>query len=1219
MGGASVSLQWKFDFTTPPASPLRLTCTDVPANWTSKDTLRFWVYRPTATGDLTLSVWLGSPSTWEGTTSQGFRAKVVLKAGVSGWSEVSLPYFAFTPLPAPTLIGNVEPKSWTVGPNGWNQVQCLQIVADGAKNPTSTSTAAHSKALNLIFTRFHLVRGNALDDVNYANKGTLLDPAAEGWAGAIRVLATDPAAQTLKAARGAVQWVSGVSKVTWQQPASQPTWLVPARIIASSGVRAQEPVLRCWVYNNGSAPASLTVTAISELSATDRVTTSATWTLSPPTEKEPSPGRFWSEYWLRLAEIPSGRPLTRLEFTSGGTAPAGTVVFDNLRVGLESGRVLDLSEKLSERPSGLGENYEWSHQPLTETVKIFIKNTNNDSSAAKALTADETMWMAYRRNTSTPPVTRDAYERPFGERTGLVVNAVIASCASPGNEPLLKWAKKVIQRVLNEPVWHVPSEALSDDDYRLGTELISLTSAARSWSMATADRLMGDKLPETDRASLRWKTQRIIFNPYGYHLRTNIGRGMWFREGEGNVNEVLTGGVVGSGLALLESRLQRATLIEAGEVSDTFYFKGLTSVGYNSDGFMSDGYYSEGVTYWDYGFGHFVLRSEAVRMATGNFANYLDPTAANLKVQVAASFPRRYEMNPGLYPAFADAGLDAKPRVWLRQFLAVNYRTPPPTITPLYNEYNQVLGAQFHQIAYWISNTPVFTGLGTPGTLPLRDEFPAAQTYVLRSTTPNGLAVAFRGGGNNEGPHEHSDVGTYSIGAANSTLSVALVGDPGAGAYDQDNFGANRYNSSFNNSAGHPVPVVDGNLQTAYPSSAPEVVYNTLKAESLPFPPTFGLRENPRFTTNQDMVLLNLKKFYLKTGGLTDSDIQRLTRRFVFDRSANSSLTIEDRVEFNPGGPLRNFSVPVIRPYLLGDATYNYTKLADLGDFKAFLVARSGFKLLVTITGSGWNGLTDVPFKYIEVNNLETPANNKTTIGHINTGFQSGVLSATIITRFEMVTKDPILLPIPGTTQLRVVTTTPNGTIYYTTNGATPTNGSTSAFVLSGAKVLASASTPFKAATAFDASGTATTGKISSFNFGAAYANWRKSKWETTVINSKTTALADPDKDGLNNALEYAFDTPPNAVQSQPAVTVGTTADQRFLTLTFPVRAEPTLTYTVEGNSIDPGASSPHWQVVNSFPGSSYDAGPVVVTDTVPISAQPRRFLRVRVTGPDMP
>jgi hypothetical protein len=101
--------------------------------------------------------------------------------------------------------------------------------------------------------------------------------------------------------------------------------------------------------------------------------------------------------------------------------------------------------------------------------------------------------------------------------------------------------------------------------------------------------------------------------------------------------------------------------------------------------------------------------------------------------------------------------------------------------------------------------------------------------------------------------------------------------------------------------------------------------------------------------------------------------------------------------------------------------------------------------------------------------------------------------------------------------------------------------------------------------------------------------------------------LADPDGDGLPNLLEYALDQDPLVPASEPNVRITNIAPA--LSLSF-LRARAELTYIVEASStLAPGS----WTVIATNPGAVSLTVPVAVTDTVAVSTESRRFLRLRV------
>ncbi len=98
----------------------------------------------------------------------------------------------------------------------------------------------------------------------------------------------------------------------------------------------------------------------------------------------------------------------------------------------------------------------------------------------------------------------------------------------------------------------------------------------------------------------------------------------------------------------------------------------------------------------------------------------------------------------------------------------------------------------------------------------------------------------------------------------------------------------------------------------------------------------------------------------------------------------------------------------------------------------------------------------------------------------------------------------------------------------------------------------------------------------------------------------------DPDGDGLTNLLEYAIGSSPTS--SDPTQAPLLTIDADRLRLTF-LRARTDITYEVLASSTLAPAT---WAIIATNPGTVGQA--VTVTDTLPISETPQRFLRLRAT-----
>jgi hypothetical protein len=119
------------------------------------------------------------------------------------------------------------------------------------------------------------------------------------------------------------------------------------------------------------------------------------------------------------------------------------------------------------------------------------------------------------------------------------------------------------------------------------------------------------------------------------------------------------------------------------------------------------------------------------------------------------------------------------------------------------------------------------------------------------------------------------------------------------------------------------------------------------------------------------------------------------------------------------------------------------------------------------------------------------------------------------------------------------------------------------------------------------------------------YAEWTAGiDWQ----GRDSSPLADPEKDGLVNLLEYALGGDPLA--SEPDILPQPSLSNNRLALTFQRIADPDLVYQVQvsENSAEP------WQTVWSSTGGQNTADQVTVEDIQTITGHPRRFMRLRVS-----
>lgn len=141
-------------------------------------------------------------------------------------------------------------------------------------------------------------------------------------------------------------------------------------------------------------------------------------------------------------------------------------------------------------------------------------------------------------------------------------------------------------------------------------------------------------------------------------------------------------------------------------------------------------------------------------------------------------------------------------------------------------------------------------------------------------------------------------------------------------------------------------------------------------------------------------------------------------------------------------------------------------------------------------------------------------------------------------------------------------------------------------------------------------------------NLTDTFASWSARQ---TFPNGQNGLLQDPDNDGANNLLEYAFFGDPALANQSLLPTQGSTAispSARAMTIQFPVRKFTSgLSYVVQANDQLTGTWTDIWSSAQGFAHAQVveaqdlsDRTVVTIKDTAAIGTRPTRFLRVRVS-----
>jgi hypothetical protein len=517
---------------------------------------------------------------------------------------------------------------------------------------------------------------------------------------------------------------------------------------------------------------------------------------------------------------------------------------------IDAARIREIAAWLPPQPAG----FAW---PITNRA-AWLKLAANPAFSGTIANADkllakpmakvpDSLFLEYSQNGN-----RTHWQDAEFERRGRIAKFTLAE-AFENQGRFLPELEKTIAALCAEKTWVYPAHDGSLKNFH-GEEIIpDLGATGLAAELAEADFVLGEKLSPATRQLIRDNIRRRVFEPFRAMIEGRQTEAFWIRAPM-NWNAVCVGNAVFAALALEPSRDERAFFAAAGEHCIRFFLSGFTP----------DGYCAEGVGYWNYGFGHFILLTEALRQATGGKIDLLNDD----KAIAAALFCRRSETLPGIFPTISDCAPGSRPSAQLTAYVCRRLG--------LDARNNQLIGSESGlaltlMLASLDGNLAVARKLDGFNDSPLRSFFPGGGVLLARTAagTEPPFAVALKGGNNDE-PHNHNDVGSFSVILGREMV----ICDPGGEVYTKRTFGPHRYDSKVLSSFGHAVPVIAGQLQRTG-AEAHGVILET------------------NFTASADTFKLDIRSAY------PVPELQKLERTFVFQRGTTPTLEVRDEVKFS--------------------------------------------------------------------------------------------------------------------------------------------------------------------------------------------------------------------------------------------------------------------------------------------------------------------------------
>ena len=444
---------------------------------------------------------------------------------------------------------------------------------------------------------------------------------------------------------------------------------------------------------------------------------------------------------------------------------------------------------------------------------------------------------------------RSRYEQAYAPLIRNYSYLTMALCLTGDTGTYFKHWEAYNNMLCSMATWVYPAHDSKLDNLLMRCPHIELVGSQVGVLVSTARHLLSPLLSRETVSAMEKAVNRQLVTPFIETVQKKR-RPDWFLVSTNNWNAVCIANVVQILLASdLPADLRRTAIAFALEHSAN-YLKGFTS----------DGYCSEGISYWSYGFGHYLRLAATLHAASGSRINLLSAPA----VRQAAAFPERFMFsNDNSFPAFSDCSFDAgigDAVIYLRDRLMGH----PAGST------ERIASDMLYQLAVY-GLTPQKESKAKSFSPERISAFPETGVFVIRHPEKDGILLACKGGSNDE-LHNHNDVGSYAAAFAGKP---AILGDLGGTVYTRDSFNSNRYQNPLLNSWGHPVPVPGGKLQNSGPGTEAKVL---------------------RFEKNKDhaAITLDIRKAYRE-----NEAIEKLERSFDYSFAGRGRIIITDTAKFS--------------------------------------------------------------------------------------------------------------------------------------------------------------------------------------------------------------------------------------------------------------------------------------------------------------------------------
>jgi hypothetical protein len=411
--------------------------------------------------------------------------------------------------------------------------------------------------------------------------------------------------------------------------------------------------------------------------------------------------------------------------------------------------------------------------------------------------------------------SRHEFQELYFERRRRLAALVLASVVDETDE-YMRSLENVIWEMCNEYAWSLPAHLPRGLEECMANRLppeqvVDLFAAETAHALAETLVLLGERLNPWIHYRISTEIEKRIFKPV-FHSPVRFS----WESVRMNWSAVCAGSVGMAALILVDDRERLAGMID----------RIIRAMECFLEGYGEDGGCPEGIGYWNYGFGYYVYFSEMINAFTDGAIDLLQDGTG--KIRNIAGFPAGIGLSDNRFINYSDAPERFEINTGLICRLSMRFNQNVPEmkkVTSFYRDASYRL-AHLTRNLFWtepaLLNQPVAEGTVYYPNI----------GWIIDRRRVQGKLIAFSAkGGHNEEPHNHNDLGHFIIHVGGQNL----LADLGQGHYSSEYFGPNRYQLLHPSSAGHSVPIIEGQYQKKGKHHQASIIRSEIEEPGLTF------------------------------------------------------------------------------------------------------------------------------------------------------------------------------------------------------------------------------------------------------------------------------------------------------------------------------------------------------------------------------------------------